>query len=567
MSQTSADFNLRYVLGAGRRRLPIFLLCVAVVPLLAVGVSLLQEKEYTAEASLLFRDPEFDQKLFGSSFVRSQTDPARVAATNLELVSIPKVAALTAAKLGNVTQDQVTSAVKVTSAGQSDLISVEATAGNPGFSAKLANTFAQRYIAFRRGADRAKIRSAQAPLKRQIAALSEPQRSGALGQSLARRLSQLNVLASLQTGNAELLQPADVPRKQSAPKPVRNAAFGAFFGMLLGIAMVILAEALDRRLRDPAEVEHMFGRPLLAQLPKSSVLARPGPDLPAAELEAFRMLWVNLRYFSLSRDISSVLVTSADRDDGKSTVAWGLAAAAASTGSRTLLVEADFRNPTFAPRFGLRSRKGLTGVLLGEFTRAEAVKRLALPLDEDDASPGRGMDVLTVGRRPPDPADLLQSSRMEDFLGEVEEEYDLVVIDTPPASVVSDAIPLATVVRGVIVVARLGNTGRDHLRRLQHQLDHMQAPVLGVVVNSTEQGDPYGYGYGYGTEVARRSERHSNGADPAGEDTPDSAAAARPGSADPATTKYAAVRPPSGEGAGAAEPNPSPARRMRDWLR
>jgi polysaccharide biosynthesis transport protein len=510
MRQTSADFNLWYVLRAARRRLPIFLLCVVLVPTLAVVVSHLQKKEYTAKASLLFRDPQFDQKLFDTSFVQNQTDPQRAAATNLESVSIPKVAALTAARLRNLTGDQVSSAVEASSNSQSDLVAIEATARSPGFAAKLANTFANQYIAFRRKADRAKISSAQVPLQRQIAALPPRERFGAFGQSLQKRLSQLKVLASLQTGNAELLQPAQVPRGASSPKPVRNGAIGVFFGILIGIALALVAEALDRRLRKPTEMEEIFKRPLLASLPESAALASPDPGLPAAELEDFRMLWVNLRYFNVSGDISSVLVTSADRNDGKSTVAWGLAVAAASTGSRTLLVEADFRNPTFANRFGLRSRKGLTGVLLGKVARREAVKPLPLALKENDSSPARAMDVLITGRRPPDPADLLQSGRMVEFLREVEEEYDLVIIDTPPASVVSDAIPLTTIVSGVIVVGRLGNTGRDHLRRLHHQLDHMEARILGVVVNSIEQGDPYGYGYDYGE--ADISERRSNGA-------------------------------------------------------
>jgi capsular exopolysaccharide synthesis family protein len=518
MMQGSAEFGLRGAIRVVRRRLPIFLLCVILVPAAAVAWSLLQKKEYTGTASLYFRDPEFDQKLFSSSFVQNQTDPARVAANNLDLASLPRVAALTAAALHGMTEQQVSSAVSVSSTGQSDVVSIQATAASPRFAAQIANTYAAQYIAFRRAADRSVIDSAQLPLRRQIAALPKDQRYGALGQSLQQRLSQLGVLASLQTGGAELVQAAEPPRSPSSPKPVRNGLLGLFFGIVIGIAAVALAEALDRRLRDPAEVEQMFERPLLAAVPKSGALPSADPPLltvPAAERDAFRMLGVNLRYFSLSRDIRSVVITSADSGDGKSTVAWGLAVAAASAGSKTLLIEADLRKPTLGARFDLPSRDGLSSVLAGDLGSAQAILRVPLPVAEGDPNPGRSMDVLLSGPRPPDPTDLLQSQLMVDFLRWIEERYDLVVIDTPPAAVVPDAIPLITMATGVIVVSRVGNTVREHLRRLHQQLGQLDTPVLGVVVNSVEAGEAY-YGYGaYHPDGAPPvSVRQRNGASP-----------------------------------------------------
>ncbi len=507
MNQHSADINLRYAAQALRRRLPIFLLCLVLVPVTALGLSLLQEKEYTSKASLLFRDPQFDQKLFGSSFVQSSGDPAREAATNVELVSLEKVAALTAKRLRTLSPEEVSEAVAVTSEGQSDVVSIEATGSSAAQAAKLANTFTERYIAFRRDADRDKIKGAQAPLRRQLKGLSRKEREGRLGQSLAQRLNELSVLASLQTGNAELVQPAQVPEGASSPNLPLNAALGLGFGLVLGIALVVLAEALDRRLRDPAEVEQAFERGVLAALPESEALSNPDPALinvPDAEREAFRMLHANLKYFSLSRDIRSVLVTSADSGDGKSTVAWGLAVAAATGASRTLLVEADLRQPSFAARYKLRPRRGLTGVLTGEVDRSAAVTTIDLT-PGDRRGPERSMDVLLAGPLPPNPTDLLQSEQMARLLRESGDNYDLVIIDTPPAVSVSDAIPLLTMVGGVIVVSRLGKTTRDHLRRLRHQLEHLDAPVLGLVVNSVNRGGAYGYGYGYGYGSASTS--------------------------------------------------------------
>lgn len=501
MNRSSADLNLRYALRALRRRLPLFILCVLLVPALAVAVSVLQKKEYTATASLYFRDPQFDQKLFGTSYVPTQPDPAIQQATNLDLVSLPRVAALTAAHLHGITQDQVTSAVTESGVGQSDLVSIQATSPSPGFAARLANTFATQYIAFRRDADRATIVAAELPLQNQIASLPTALRNGSLGQSLQSRLSQLKVLASLQTGDAELAQPAEVPRGASSPKVARNGAIGLFFGILLGIGVVLLTERLDRRLHDVGEIEQIFGRPLLATLAESAALTTPDAGLlavPEAEREGFRMLWANLRYFTFSHDIRTVLVTSADRDDGKSTVSWGLGSAAASAGARVLVIEADLRNPTFATRFNLRAPVGLTSVLAGDVALADAVMRYRFPHSGDDRRPTRSMDVLFAGPRPPDPSDLLQSQRMADFLTEATDEYNFIVIDTPPLPAVSDAIPLVSLVDGVTVVVRLGNTLRDHARRLRQELEHLDAPILGIVVNAAEEAEPYGYAYADG---------------------------------------------------------------------
>jgi len=118
------------------------------------------------------------------------------------------------------------------------------------------------------------------------------------------------------------------------------------------------------------------------------------------------------------------------------------------------------------------------------------------------------MDVLPAGPLPPNPTDLIESQPMAEIVGQAESEYDLVVIDTPPTSVVSDAIPLVVMVGGVIVVARIGKTTRQTFLKLQSQLANIGAPVLGAVANSLDRGteDEYGYGYGYGHRNGRAGE-------------------------------------------------------------
>ena len=495
--------SLPNLLQALRRRLGVLVLCLVLTPAAALAVSLLQEKQYTATASLLFRDPQFDQKLFGSTFVQESQDPAREAATNVELVSLEEVADRTARRLGRgLSGEDVSEATEVEAEGQSDVVSISATAPDPQFAARLANTFGEEYVDFRREADRSTIREAQQLVRSELRGLSPKERRAESGQSLAERLNQLGVLASLQTGNAELAETARPPDDPASPKPLRNALLGLVLGALLGLGLALLVDRLDRRLRDPKEVEDAFDRPVLAGLPESGAIKDADPLLrgvPEGEREAFRMLRANLRYFNVSRDIRSVLITSSSPGDGKSTVAWGLAVAAASTGSRTLLVEADLRHPSLATRYGLRSQRGLTSVLTGEVDRTAAVTEIPVTASANQAQPAHSMDVMLAGPLPPNPTDLIESPAMADLIREVEPEYDLVVIDTPPVAIVSDAIPLLTMVSGVIVVSRLGQTTRDAVQHLRSQLHHLAAPLMGVVVNSVDSGAGYyGYGYGYG---------------------------------------------------------------------
>jgi polysaccharide biosynthesis transport protein len=473
----------------------VVLSCI-LVPAAIFALSKSQEKEYTAVASLLFRDAGFDQTLFNSQTFPRSTDPEREAATNVQLVSLDTVAERTGNRLSGVAS--VKSKVQVTPAGQSDIVAVKATDHSPRRAALIANVFAEEYIAYRRKADRAKIAEARDLVKRRLEGLSSQQSPQA--RSLRGRLEQLDILSSLQTGNAELAEAAKPPSAPSSPKVARNTVLGIFLGMLLGGALALLFERLDRRLRDPKELEEMYERPILGAIPESKSLAgsRAGlTTLGAGEGEAFRMMRANLRYFNVDQDIKSVLVTSAAPGDGKTTVAWNLASAAG-VASRVLLIEADLRHPAIALGLGLRDVAGLSTVLAGEADLEDAIQEI--PVQEGQNGGGvRTLDALLAGPLPPNPSDLLESDRMRGLLALAEEQYDLVVVDTPPTSVVSDAIPLVTQVGGVIVVGRLAKTTRDAAMHLRNQLRNLDAPILGVVVNAVgSESEAYGYAYGYG---------------------------------------------------------------------
>ncbi len=487
----------RALLSILRRRAVLILLCVVLTPGASLAYSLTREKEYSGTASLLFRDPGFDQKVFGSSALPPSSDPAREGETNVRLVSLEGVAARTARRLGRLSGPEVQRKVKAAAEGQSDVVSVTATDPNPSFAARIANVFASEYIAFRRAADRSKVRDAQNLIQAQVNRLSPDQAGGGRSRDL---LQQLDVLRSLQTGNAELVQRANVPSSPSYPNTKRNVAIGLGLGLMLGVGLAFVMERLDRRVRDPKELETIFDRPVLAAVSESRSLSKSRSSverLEAGEREAFRMLRANLRYFNVDHAVDSVLVTSAAPGDGKTTVAWNLAIAAAETGGRVLLVEADLRHPGIAQGLGMRAARGLSTVLAGEASLQTAVQEVPLP-DRDGGRGVRTIEVLLSGPLPPNPSDLLESDRMRELIASAERDYDLIVIDTPPMAVVSDAIPLLKEVGGVIVVGRLGRTTRDAAARLHDQLENLACHVLGIVVNGL-RSDAAGYGYGYGT--------------------------------------------------------------------
>jgi polysaccharide biosynthesis transport protein len=499
--------NLVEILRILKRRSLVIALCTLLVPAAAVYFSLRQEKEYTATASLLFRDPGFAQTLFGSSVLSPSTDPTRDAATNVDLVSQAVVADATARALHDgATGDEIEGAVSASSQGDSNLILIHATDHSPRRAALIANTYAQQFIALRQAADRDKIRQGEQLLELNYRSLSPAERAGPRGTGIQQQLDKLQTLASIQTGNAELSQPADTPTAPSSPKPVRYGVLGALLGLLLGVGAAFLLERLDRRVREPEELHETFGRPVLGTIPQSRSLGKAGRPLSPADAEAFRMLRASLYYFEGDAKVKSVVVTSPSPGDGKSTVAWNLAATAASVGSRVLLIEADLRHPGMAAKLPIPPAAGLSELLSGHAELDDVVEQVVVQQRVNGHESGRAMDVITAGQPPPNPVDLIESARMERLIDEVQREYDFVVMDTPPTSAVSDAIPLLNQVSGVIVVGRIGATTRDAVSRLRDQLANLGVSTLGVVVNGIRGGDmPYDY-YGH-REPRRKRER------------------------------------------------------------
>ncbi len=496
-----------------RRRRLIVGACVVALPVIAVVLSNLSPLKYTATSHLLFRSPMLDQRFFGANSAAPQVDPTRQAATNLRLVQLSNAAARTAAQFPGVSSKAVAAEVSVTSEGSSDLVAVSATDRDRDRARGIANTYAQQFIASRREADVATIENAGETVRSEIAALPLSEKKSARARLLRDRADQLRTFAALQTGNAELTQQADVPTSASSPQPLRNGIVGVLVGLLLGVTLAVVRDRINRRVTSIEELETIYRVPLLGTVPlarqRSNPTAAP-KQFSLAMAEAFQLVRVNLLYSQQGRSLKTVLVTSAEPADGKSTVAWNLAAAAAAAGTRALLIEADMRRPSLAAQHDLDAETvGLSDVLSGKASASEAVVTVfvgpaVFGSDESDAPtaparPESRLDIVLTGRVPATSSDLFESPNLVRFLDEMYKLYDVIVIDSAPPTLVSDTILLGRLADGVIIVGRLNKTGRESSRRLARQMASLKFPLLGVVANCLASHDGgYGYGYRYG---------------------------------------------------------------------
>jgi Mrp family chromosome partitioning ATPase len=335
-------------------------------------------------------------------------------------------------------------------------------------------------------------------------------------------------MEALQTANASLLRTA-AGAYQIQPSPTRNAFLGIVLGLMFGLGLAFLREALDTRVLSAGEVSDRLGLPLLARIPvpprklrshnRLAMLADP----LGSYAEAFRMLRTNVEFMNLERGARSIMITSALEREGKSTTIANLAIAMARAGRNVALVDLDLRRPSLRRFFDLSTGEaGVTSVVLGNTSLGHALVEVmsdphkvhlnpsvnSSSNGDDGASRNGVLRVLPAGQLPPDPSTFITSSALSRILDELTERFDLVLIDTPPLLSVGDTLALAPKVDAMIVVARLRAVKRPTLAELRRALQTCPTVTLGCVVTGAEFEQDYGYGgYQYRTyEYTQRTE-------------------------------------------------------------
>lgn len=481
MQQGSETLTLQEALGILRRRMPWIAACLLVVAAAAYGFSKNETKKYTATAVLAFNTNPVTGQIAGLSLEGSAVSPAAQQVHDLELVRLGDMAVTTASLLGHgLTAQQVQASVQASAQSESGVIDVSGTATSPAMAAAIANTYTHQFVKEQQSQRRQYFESTLAVVNRQLAALSRAQRAGQEGFSLENKAQTLSLLAELHYGNVQVAQDALVPTSPSSPKPAKSALIGALLGLLLGLGIVFVLEHVDRRIRGPKDLDEIYRARFLGTV---QIGARSWRPWRKPSTETFGLIHARLRLFKAERELRTLMVASATPGEGKTTIARLLADAAARSGSRVLLVEADLRHPALARQLAIPAAPGLADVLRGGVSLGDAIQSVNLT-QAGQATEKGVLDVLSAGEHlDRDPVEMLALPQMAATIERAREIYDLVVIDPAPLAAAPDGLPLLAAIDGVLVLASIGRTRRDAAERLQQIVASSEAPLVGVIAN------------------------------------------------------------------------------------
>ncbi|MCL6472475.1 MAG: polysaccharide biosynthesis tyrosine autokinase [Firmicutes bacterium] len=284
--------------------------------------------------------------------------------------------------------------------------------------------------------------------------------------------------------SVKVIEPAVVPPEPVRPKPLINISLAFLLGIVASTSFAFLLEILDLTVGEADEVEQLTGLSSLGRVPKvdnPNLLVNAG----AASAEAYRSLRANLQYLNFDRSIKTLIVTSPNEGEGKTTTASNLAIVLAQAGNKVLLIDCDMRNPRVYSFFNKVSDKGLSSVLIDAADEESAV------LDTSE----KGLRIMTSGPVPPNPSDLLNSVRMDKLLASLKTRFDLIVLDTPPILAVSDATILAAKADAILLVAGYGKTKKNDIVMAKDALDKVGARTIGFILNGVEVSARYGSYY------------------------------------------------------------------------
>ncbi|HXE44376.1 MAG TPA: polysaccharide biosynthesis tyrosine autokinase [Conexibacter sp.] len=439
-------------------------------------------RSYDATASVAFNNTTLTQSAL--QVQQGSGDPARDAATNVLIASSRSVAQAVRQELRSpASPETLQSAVSVETAPNADVINITAGTDSPIFSARLANAFADQYLATEEQSQLASIDAAQADLQRQIDATPPNSANRLALEQSSQRLDELRAIAS---GGLQIISRASPPGSPSGTSLKTTVILGLLVGLALSAALVFLLESLDRRVNAIDGFERGYRLPVLATIPPSA-FKRDRPGERGHSLEPYRILRSALDFIAVTRQLDTLLMTSAVASEGKSTVSIDLGQAIALAGRRVVVVELDLRQPSFSHHFALDPRRGVTTVLTGQVDLGDALVQpiAALP----------SFSLLPAGELPPNPSELLSSPAVSALLADLANDEAMVIIDAPPLNPVADAQVLLNnpAIHAALIVARLAHTTRDQVQRARSILDrHMLQPV-GLVVTGMRGGSRYGY--------------------------------------------------------------------------
>jgi succinoglycan biosynthesis transport protein ExoP len=470
-------------------------------------------------------------------FEATQRPDQQVNMSNEKQVALSSAVAVLAGKYlpSPAPPDQLIEHASVDVPADSQILQIHYSDPIPRTAQKGADSFARAYVDYRRAGIAHQVSASKATLQKQIDTLSarvpkldgilaapgstETQKTAAAAQKNAyqQRISSLSEqvaqLEQVDPTPGQVIQAADLPTSPASPQKRLDIGLGLFVGLFLGIVVAFVRDRADKRLRGRSDLAERLDRPVLASIPvlsrykrrgrfgwtrrkRSSLITLDQPTSPSAE--AYRTLRTRMARLAAQLEINSIMVVSGNVAEGKSTTAGNLAVALAESGRDVLLVSADLRRPRVHEFFALPNRSGLAD-LLADGTVAKPnqpggqSKKIAVEL----WSVAPHLWVILSGPPPTHPSTLMDSDAMREFLKEQRDVFDFIILDCPPALVVSDSLALAPLVDAVLVVADAKSTDRDSVDQLRDQVEQVGGKIVGSVLNRSADATRSSYYYAY----------------------------------------------------------------------
>ena len=537
----AAELELGDYISILRRRWIWFVGPLLVVAGLAAALTLTAADVYTSTAKVGLRRSAATEAL-DTSF-QNTSSLNRDLTNEINFAKSDNVVDAVEDKLGDLPD------VSITGDSSADILNFDASSATPEGAALDANTWADLYVLERRLEAQTSIDGAVAQLTEKLAQLRQDREAVSapldlLQDRLAQATSESRIaqlqreydreLAALEPefllidvqvsavatgitnlelqgelaglGTAQVIQKAFEPINKSNAPLSRNLPLGIVVGAIVGVGAALLAENLDRSLKTIDDIRAAVDVPVLGSVPEAgkhignnevALSALNNPEGPVAD--GYHQVRTALQFSFLSRDIRSLLITSANQSEAKTTTSANLAASMAAVGTKVVLADVDFRRPRIHDVFGCDAVPGLSNHLVDGVPLHE----LVLHVDEADGN----LVIMPSGSPPPSPGDFVGSPAFVDVIRLMEKEADLVIFDAPPVLPVADALTISRHVDAVVIVAYAGRTTRDQLQRAISNLKQVGADIAGCVLVGVKHDPVYGrYGYRYetGTDVAKR---------------------------------------------------------------
>ncbi len=419
--------------------------------------------------------------------------------------------------------DAMIKKVKITPVRMTDIIEISVEDLDPKLATRIANLWIRSYILFSSTDQLIQHRAELEQdldqqykyfkekhpviqgLKSQIAAINETIADEHKRMFESSPLDQFSFNTNYSNTSVKVLDEAVVPIKPDRPKKLLNLVLALFLGGFFGFGLMFLFESLDQSVKNPNDIEHVLKIPFLISIPlhiQDPAKAKISPELMTMTErhspvgEAFRSLRTNILFSNPDLKKKVLVVTSTLPLEGKTTVAINLATAFAQVDEKTLLIDADLRNPKLHYLFNLKRGNGVTEALsLQDIDLNTFIHKTDIP----------NLSVINCGAVPPNPSELLGSKKMEDLLEKLSGMYDRIILDTPPILAATDAVVLGAKADGVIFVVKAGSTAAPAAIRSLNYLSSVHANIFGTVLNMVrpkEHGEYYYY-YHYNQDAQK----------------------------------------------------------------